>query len=347
VNGNEGPIASSAPMKYCNFVISGFSQNSCFSKNARDGCASPFIALRDKFLIHGVELNTPDLNVGKEVLFEIHIDVHTRASVERPVFILLFETVAVALRNQHIDPNEYQAIFSWNDDQVRDKKYHKFHLPVERPNVPDIKGFAERNSLCCAISMNKSMRFPTDLELYSRRVETYLWFERNAPQDFDLYGMGWENPPARSGTLGKIVSKFNKILPIKFSAFKHCYKGKAETKTAVLGNYKFSICYENFRGLNGQITEKIFDCMFSGCVPIYWGAENIGEYIPDDCFIDRRDFKDDATLYKFLKSVDANKFNNYQQSIKTFLDSDSAKKFYKENFVDTVSSVILNHLSLQ
>ena len=344
MNGNEGSIASSTPMKYCNFVVSGFSQNSCFSKNARDGVTYPFIALRDKFLMHGVELNTPDLNVDKEVLFEIHIDVHARDPGERPVFLLLYETVGVALRNQHVDPNKYLAIFSWNDDQVRDKKYHKFHLPVNRPNVPYIKGFVERDSLCCAISMNKSIRYPNDLELYSSRVETYLWFERNAPQDFDLYGVGWENPPARSGTLGKIVSKFYRIFPIKFSAFKHCYKGKVESKTAVLGNYKFSICYENFRGLNGQITEKIFDCMFSGCVPIYWGAENITDYIPKECFIDRRDFNDHSALLKFLKAVDANQFDDYQSAMKVFLASDSAQNFYRQNYVETISSVVLDRL---
>ena len=60
-----------------------------------------------------------------------------------------------------------------------------------------------------------------------------------------------------------------------------------------------------------ELFKKIFDSMFSGCVPVYWGAKNIGEYVPSDCFIDRRDFKNHSALLDFLKAVDANQFNNY------------------------------------
>jgi hypothetical protein len=63
-----------------------------------------------------------------------------------------------------------------------------------------------------------------------------------------------------------------------------------------LEKYKFSICYENARDTPGYITEKIFDCFFAGCVPIYWGANNITDHIPKECFIDKRDFED----YKVL-----------------------------------------------
>lgn len=45
------------------------------------------------------------------------------------------------------------------------------------------------------------------------------------------------------------------------------------------------------RGEKGYITEKIFDCFFPGVIPIYWGAENVTDYIPQDTFIDRRNLK--------------------------------------------------------
>ncbi len=46
-------------------------------------------------------------------------------------------------------------------------------------------------------------------------------------------------------------------------------------KLAFLENYRFCIAYENNRA-DGYITEKILAAKAAGCVPIYWGAENIG-----------------------------------------------------------------------
>ena len=64
--------------------------------------------------------------------------------------------------------------------------------------------------------------------------------------------------------------------------------------------------YENIKGLNGYITEKIFDAFVAGNVPIYWGASDINEYIPDNCFIDRRNFINHEQMYKFLINMKEN-----------------------------------------
>jgi hypothetical protein len=44
-------------------------------------------------------------------------------------------------------------------------------------------------------------------------------------------------------------------------------------KISYLTNYKFNLCPEN-SNYKGYVTEKIFDAICSGCLPIYWGAEN-------------------------------------------------------------------------
>lgn len=44
-------------------------------------------------------------------------------------------------------------------------------------------------------------------------------------------------------------------------------------KQAYLTNYKFNLCPEN-SNYKGLVTEKLFDGIRSGCLPIYWGAEN-------------------------------------------------------------------------
>ena len=44
-----------------------------------------------------------------------------------------------------------------------------------------------------------------------------------------------------------------------------------DKKEDFLANYRFCICPENSLG-DGYITEKVFEAIASGCIPIYWGA---------------------------------------------------------------------------
>ena len=98
------------------------------------------------------------------------------------------------------------------------------------------------------------------------------------------------------------------------------------------------------RDLPGYITEKIFDSFFSGCVPVYWGANNVTDYIPADCFIDRRQFKDTEAVYLHLKRITEDEFKGYQQRIAAFLASDAAKPFSSEVFAETIVSTIAKDL---
>lgn len=47
----------------------------------------------------------------------------------------------------------------------------------------------------------------------------------------------------------------------------------ANNKLEYLKQFKFNLCPEN-TNFNGYVTEKIFDAIISGCIPIYWGSNN-------------------------------------------------------------------------
>ena len=51
-----------------------------------------------------------------------------------------------------------------------------------------------------------------------------------------------------------------------------------------LRNYRYSIAIEN-SCIPSYITEKFYDCIIAGCVPVYFGAPNIDEYFPVDSYI--------------------------------------------------------------
>ena len=107
-----------------------------------------------------------------------------------------------------------------------------------------------------------------------------------------------------------------------------------------LGKKIWNNSYENTKNINGYITEKIFDSFHAGCIPIYLGADNITNYIPQNCFIDKRMFKSYNELYVFLKTMTKHEYLTYLQNIKEFLNSDKAKLFTGENLIGTFKEAL-------
>ena len=72
------------------------------------------------------------------------------------------------------------------------------------------------------------------------------------------------------------------------------------TKLQVLSGYKFNLAYENSIE-SDYVTEKFFDPLEAGCVPVYLGAPNIERYAPGDhCYINAADFAGPEALAAYL-----------------------------------------------
>lgn len=75
------------------------------------------------------------------------------------------------------------------------------------------------------------------------------------------------------------------------------------TKMDVVSRYKFSISFENTIE-NDYVTEKFFQPLLCGSVPIYMGAPNIDEFSPGDhCYIDVRKFSGPKALAAYLTDL--------------------------------------------
>lgn len=161
--------------------------------------------------------------------------------------------------------------------------------------------------MCTMVISNKRSKHPQ--ELYTAREGVIQFFEQKQTKDFEFYGWGWEGSGYAT------------------------YRGATPDKVAEMKNYRFAYCYENIQGKRGYVTEKIFDCFAAGCVPIYWGASNVEEYIPSSCFIDRRKFKNEEELYHYLKAMPKKVYETYIANISKWLNSEEAARFSTENFV--------------
>ncbi len=208
----------------------------------------------------------------------------------------------------------FSKIFTFHDGLVDGKKFIKFRYFNFSPMIGDLIPFHERK-LCCTVIGNKTSKYAG--ELYSERVRVVRFFEKYHPEDFDLYGTGWDK------------EKF------------FLYKGSPDDKCVAMKQYKFAFAYENTRDVPGYITEKIFDCFKAGVVPIYLGSPTVEREIPPECFIDRRKFSSHEELYTYLVSMTEGEFETYLDNIRRFLVSDKAKLFDVDHFVLSIVNGIL------
>lgn len=202
----------------------------------------------------------------------------------------------------------FSKIYTWNDELVDNKTYFKLYYPAKKMMIREKPTFEEKQ-FCTMIvggTNDKARLYPN--ELYSERIDTIRFFETVGEESFVFYGRNWDSSEYPS------------------------YRGEVKDKIGVNKNYRFTICYENCKDLPGYITEKIFDCFAAGSIPIYWGASNITDYIPKDCFIDRRNFDTLNSLYTFMKDMTKEDYEGYLERIDNFLHSPESDLFSEENY---------------
>jgi hypothetical protein len=82
-------------------------------------------------------------------------------------------------------------------------------------------------------------------------------------------------------------------------------RGRA-TKLEVIASYKFTLAFENAIAPD-YVTEKLYDPLVAGSVPVYLGAPNVDQFAPaDHCFVDVTDFAEPRDLADYLLTLNEN-----------------------------------------
>lgn len=176
--------------------------------------------------------------------------------------------------------------FAWMDSRVR--------FPKSLLNIGYVRKVEQ--SVQRAASKRVSAFHPDDV--YNRRI-----LERRQPlHDADPSVGGKFSFPAVFSRTSKVQKRlaFDRKRRMRLRSMPgECVAVKREW----LNRYTFSICYEYAKDCPGYITDKIFDCLFSGCVPVYQGPPNTAEHISALCFIARERFRDLADPHEYLVST--------------------------------------------
>jgi len=337
-------------MKKVSFVVEKFyQQNVLFDKNqtkifARDNSFEKYHIMHGVFQKNGYLIATDDIHTIAESDIVIYKDLPKKLPDSKDVgksYLIMNESPLVRPDNFDIEKHKYfHKIFTWNDELVDNKKYFKFNYSFVIPK--EIPKTFNKPKLCCLIVGNKDSDHPN--ELYSERKKLIRWFEANHLEDFDLYGVGWNEYRFKGIKPFRALNRISIVRKIMFKYFGEyypSYKGKVVNKFETMQYYKFAICYENIKDISGYITEKILDAMFAGCVPIYLGAKNVSEHIPKNSFIDKRDFTTYEELYSNIKNIDEKEYMDYLHNIELFLQSEKGYKFSAESNANILLGVIL------
>lgn len=327
----------------CFYVTFEMENNLIFDLNSSynyDNHLYSFHTLKLEFLRNGFDLSTQDINSVTESQIVIYNEMPQILPQGKDIeksYLLIFESELIRSDNWDLEKHKYfNKIFTWNDDFVDNKKYIKMNFAQKIPISFDLQ---VKEKLLTLVAGNKKCDHYN--ELYSERLKAIKWFEKYHPQDFDLYGIGWNR-----FFFKKPLTFFNRFQFIEKIAAKRfpSYKGVIQSKKDTICKYKFAICFENAKNISGYITEKIFDCFFAGCVPIYWGAPNITNYIPKECFIDRRNFASNEELYCYIKRMDDYTYDSYLNAVERYVNGEAIKLFSADTFAISITKEIFKNL---
>jgi len=226
------------------------------------------------------------------------------------------------------EPPIYNIFYGWNN--CNPKYIKKFHnvLSIYKygdypqvsflyPDVPSLFKYIDthfdlpKEEMLCTVLKNKSTTiFLNSLIPKLKHFNNYsnmkmrvdvdkIFCDILAHNNYHSYGRGWDS---------------------------RCFKGKIEGGISeehimmMLANHKFNFCPEN-SCFPGFVTEKPMRAMCCGSIPIYLGAPDVDNYLPEGTYIDLRKFSDPQELVTFLKELEEPEIEWYRDNIRKFITS--------------------------
>lgn len=277
-----------------------------------------------------------------------------------PIVLQIFESPAITsfgfvASNQ--DRMSAVVTYEHPDDTITSEKRFHYHLPVPvrmpiaTPTFSERKGvlmlysnrvnglWAVRQSGIAGLPffgrMLADWDYPLSMlieisrgDLYPKRRAIAREAEKNAIDFLDIFGSGWH---------GEKISwcKFYRNPPYR------CWRGKTKiSKHELCSQYRFVIAFENFQGRRGYISEKIFDALQAGSVPVYLGDEEISKFVPSKAFVDARNFLTMGDLLSYLELCPENEWKAMRQAGQEFLISEAFLPFSDDAFAEQMTHIL-------
>ena len=167
--------------------------------------------------------------------------------------------------------------------------------------------------------------------------------------DFHLFGTLWSDSfrlklrhrlavsyfAFRQGTLPSIVAIYGNLLNRYPRSL-----GSIQDKHLVLKNSKFSLIIENS---NTYVSEKLFDSLINGCIPVYFGPKLDRVGISSDLVINYRGSPNN--LIQTLANLSESEIQLKLDAITKFLSSDSFKdNWFESNVYENIAKIMISRM---
>ena len=334
-----------------------------------DRILEPYIHTRERLAALGVATHTADLLESGEVearpgdlfvtvgMHRRYRKVHHRHGVLLSAFLVPeCPIVNPPLYEELYDASHvFKRMYSFSEDDALRPflrgpvTFRPFRYPYPFDRVDDGAWGRRERRLLVMINGNKLPPLKTR-ELYTERLRALEYFGDRG--EIDLYGVGWDGPPFRVGDsrvpravrrLGYLAEKqWDRLRPGRdplLTAARRAYQGPVVSKSDTLAGYVFSICFENMV-LEGWVTEKIFDCLRAGTIPVYLGAPDIERWVWPECFVDMRHFAGYEELREFLHGLSPDEIQAYREAGRRYFASEEFRPFTKQAFAEIFQEIV-------
>ncbi len=260
-----------------------------------------------------------------------YLDPISYCGAQRGVDVLIHIEPIVVLPGTFRDEiwEPFDIIFTPFDALLeRGGKFRRYPVPIydvphddsyTRPiELGENRSLLDRKYAICMINGNKSSAVPG--ELYSKRAEVAFWFDKYSDTPFDVYGTPPFDLPNYRGKLTPYSQKFD-----------------------TLRQYRFSLAFENIYHpvwSRGYFADRMIDCLMCGTIPIYLGCYNVEDFVPAGCFIDYRQFKDNAELDSYLQSISQAEYREYSENISEWVNVGNLERWSYHQLYDRLLQVI-------
>ena len=198
---------------------------------------------------------------------------------------------------------------------------HRYDL-TNPQDLTCIRTNTTTNKKVCIILEKRDFSHKYKINGVDLQALDYLRWEycRELGKQIDCYGNTWE--------------PYKEIIQYKPTQSRFLDK---ERTIDFMSNYTFVLIIENCNA-DGYVSEKIYDALSAGCIPLYYGNNNSNVNIPKDCYMDLKniepkslpkalDFITDTMIETFRKNMYSKRMeilrnvsvNKYNELLKTFL----------------------------
>lgn len=303
----------------------------------RDGTLAPFYRLHSALNEQNIEVHTADCLLENRIKGSVNdyyslglLDNYPKLIVRQDIRLrgfLIMEPPVVAPKLYRALPKltrHFERIYLHNTvgdgyslKGVDQSRLHKLYWP--QPYKDILEPYWSNTNRQNRIVVINGNHIPRSFkrELYSKRIEA---MSALAPLGVvDLYGVGWQKWWSYRSMWPPYWRHRKALISI--------YQGTCASKYEVLSRYRFSLCFENMT-MQGYLTEKLFDCLYAGTVPIYLGAPDISDLVPFDAYIDCRQFASWEEMWDTVSKMPESQIQAIREAGRDFLRSEKGVQYY-------------------